>query len=266
MNKAYTYKLVWSTPYGNYFYYGVRSANKVPASEDLWKVYFTSSRIVPMFRSAFGDPEASITRQFDSTKEALDWETKVLTKLRASAHSQYVNQHNGGPDFGNFGGPGRKHTLESREKMSMQRKGRGTMLGKRHSAETIERMSKSAMGQVVSPETRRKLSLIGLSPDNPSRGVPRTTEIRDKISKSKRGVNHPRYSGDYVTPWGVFSSPLEMSLEVVEGRDTLIRWCRDAEKAVNHQSLGKSHYLRSLKECPIGKTYRALGFYFIPKG
>ncbi|MFA6198816.1 MAG: hypothetical protein WC679_00165 [Bacteroidales bacterium] len=63
--KPYTYLIGWSTM--NKFYYGVQY-NKKANPDDLWKSYFTSSKIVQQFRKEFGEPDIIQFRKVFETK------------------------------------------------------------------------------------------------------------------------------------------------------------------------------------------------------
>lgn len=79
--KPYTYIVIHRQ--SGYFYYGVRLANKLPAVEDLGKVYFTSSRTVKTIISAEG-PDAFdwvVRKEFDTQNDAVLWEYKVIRRM-----------------------------------------------------------------------------------------------------------------------------------------------------------------------------------------
>jgi len=96
---------------------------------------------------------------------------------------------------------GRNHTEASKAKISEARKaGRNNMLGRKHSAESRARISAANLGRPhphkghkISPETRLKISqgqprtqLFGA--DNPFFGKTHTDDVRERISKARRGV------------------------------------------------------------------------------
>ena len=77
---------------------------------------------------------------------------------------------------------GRKHSEESRRKMSRSRKGKSSgMLGKKHSEESKCRMSKAHKGKKHSEETRQKM-----------RGKEHSEETKNKIREFRRGKKHSK--------------------------------------------------------------------------
>ncbi len=91
----FTYLIGWSAY--NKWYYGVRYA-KGCSPKDLWKTYFTSSRVVKQFRKDFGEPDViQIRKTFTSKKSATMHEYKVLNRLDASNNTKFLNKCNGVP-------------------------------------------------------------------------------------------------------------------------------------------------------------------------
>ena len=93
---------------------------------------------------------------------------------------------------------GRTHSEESKKKISDANKGRpSAWLGKKHSPETIQKMSESATGKKHSPETKEKLRLISTgkkhSPETIEKrrqkliGRKYSAEHRKNISESLKG-------------------------------------------------------------------------------
>lgn len=75
------------------------------------------------------------------------------------------------------------------------------------------------------------------------------------------GEQSSRFIGYYHTPWGIFpSSSMAQKNHEYMLSATIHRWCKQCDKEI--KTLGRSKYLRELKENPIGKTYRAIGFWF----
>lgn len=79
--KPYTYIAIHKCT--GYFYYGVRLANKLNATDDLGKVYFTSSNTVKAIVNAEGADSFLwiVRREFDCANEAALWEYKVIRRL-----------------------------------------------------------------------------------------------------------------------------------------------------------------------------------------
>lgn len=90
MNIPYTYLIGWSKL--NKWYYGVRYSKKCNPT-DLWKTYFTSSKVVRNFRCINGDPDVvQIRKVFSSGKQAKCWEDKVLSRLKVTYSEKWLNQ------------------------------------------------------------------------------------------------------------------------------------------------------------------------------
>lgn len=127
----YTYLIGWSQP--KKFYYGVRFSAKAQVS-DLWKTYFTSSKKVSKFREENGEPNIiQIRKIFQTKQKALDWEAKVLRRMRVHQKDEWLNitsipEH----WFRNMSEPsnkGKKISEAQKEKISKTRISRG--LGKK---------------------------------------------------------------------------------------------------------------------------------------
>ena len=97
-NIPYTYLIGWSKL--NIWYYGVRYAENCHPDE-FWKDngYKTSSGYVEEFVKLHGDPDIIEIRKVftcdDRNNKSVLWERRVLTKLNAASHPNYLNKHNG---------------------------------------------------------------------------------------------------------------------------------------------------------------------------
>jgi hypothetical protein len=88
--QPFTYKLAW-TDLGVY-YYGVRYAQGCTPA-DLWTTYFTSSQVVAELRETYGDPDViEIRRVFEDSDSAIDWEHKVLRRLKVMEKDNWLNR------------------------------------------------------------------------------------------------------------------------------------------------------------------------------
>jgi len=95
-NIPYTYRLIWTKTGAKY--YGVRfSATCNP--EDLWVTYFTSSKYVKEYVEQYGEPDIKEIRKTfigqNRVAEARNWEHKVLTRLKATTRTDYLNRSDG---------------------------------------------------------------------------------------------------------------------------------------------------------------------------
>jgi hypothetical protein len=108
--KPYTYMIGWSIH--EIYYYGVRYTKNCNPN-DLWKTYFTSSKYVKEFRKLHGEPDIiKIRKTFENGEKALLWEQKVLKKLRIKTNNKWLNVAIGKPTM-----LGKKHSEETKEKM-----------------------------------------------------------------------------------------------------------------------------------------------------
>lgn len=86
----YTYLIGWSKL--NLFYYGVRISKKSKL-DDLFKVYFTSSKYVHEIYSKNGMPDViEIRKIFNDKYQALKWEHKVLRRMKVIINEKFINK------------------------------------------------------------------------------------------------------------------------------------------------------------------------------
>jgi hypothetical protein len=140
--KPFTYYL-YHKPTG-LKYYGVRHTKTANPSE-LWTTYFSSSTKVKELISQFGTEsfEFQIRKVFGTSKEALLWEHKFLTKINAANNKQWINRHNGGSKFR----APVSHTEKTKNKIKRK------LTGITRSAKTKDRMAESAKNR---EEKKRK--------------------------------------------------------------------------------------------------------------
>ena len=87
--KPYTYRIGWSEL--GLYYYGVRTANRLPPEDDLWTEYFTSSPNVEVVREHHGEPDIiEVRRTFDLKRRAQYWESEVIRRI-AYYNPSYLN-------------------------------------------------------------------------------------------------------------------------------------------------------------------------------
>ena len=164
--QPYTYLIAWTDH--NVFYYGVRYNRKIRGKtpeQDLWNDYFTSSKYVKEFREEHGDPDRiEVRKVFKSSKQAIEWETKFLKRVRVIEKDNWLNQSYTDGRWCNSG-----HSVETRRKLSEAAKGKKiseetrrklseASKDKKHSEETRRKMSEAAKGRKHNEETRRKIS------------------------------------------------------------------------------------------------------------
>jgi group I intron endonuclease len=183
--QPYTYYL-YHKPTGKH-YYGVRTAKDCHPDE-LWKTYFSTSKIVKSLREQHGDDsfEYEVRKLFETSEDALSWETKFLTRIDAASKDEWLNRHNGGKNFCTTGIPswivGKTHSERTRKKISEKRKSyvgeKHPMYGKTHSEESKQKMA-------INREKK-------LGKDNHFYGKQHSAELKKYISELNKGRPSPR--------------------------------------------------------------------------
>lgn len=120
----YTYLIGWT--HLQKFYYGVRFSDSAHVT-DLWKVYFTSSKHVKRFRADNGEPDViQIRRVFKTKQAAIDWESKVLRRLKVRENTRWLNiaaiSAHWNRSVGSPSNKGKPMSAEQRQKISSTRK------------------------------------------------------------------------------------------------------------------------------------------------
>lgn len=183
--QPYTYYL-FHKPTGKH-YYGVRTAKNCHPDE-LWKTYFSTSKIVKLLREQYGDDsfEYEVRKLFETPKDALEWETKFLTRIDAATKDDWLNQHNGGGKFTTAGKgswiTGKTHNEKTRRKISEKRKPyvgeKHPMYGRNHSEESKRKMAENR--PIITGEA------------NPFYGKRHSDELKKIISEKNKGNPSPR--------------------------------------------------------------------------
>jgi ribosomal protein S27AE len=181
--KPYTY-LIKHKPTG-LVYYGVRTANKVDAENDLWKEYFTSSKKIHALIEETGTEsfEIEVRREFDSIEAASAWEVQVLKRCKVLEDLRWINANVAGYIFA---------TEEIRAKISAFHK------GKPKSEEHKQKISEANKGKEKRPlteEEKETLSQIMKGEGNPMFGKKHSSETLAKISAARKGQpGHPAWN------------------------------------------------------------------------
>lgn len=170
----------------NKYYYGVRY-RKGCHPKDLWIKYFTSSKKVKGLIKKYGKKSFifEIRKTFKTQQQALNWEHKVLKKMKVIHRNDFLNQTDNkcfDPILisknmktkkgikNNF--YGKTHSKETRKKISLAN------LGKKHTKESIEKMRLASLGKNNAMYGKRgKLS--------PRYGKKHIKKIREKIRLAK---------------------------------------------------------------------------------
>jgi hypothetical protein len=258
----YTYLI--SFPLIQKIYYGVKYARHC-TPEELGVTYFSSSKIVRRHIKQQGlqNTNFEVRRIFNDIEQAKQWETKVLQKFDARNDKRFLNKHNNasfypvdnrGSKNPMYGLPGtmlgKKHSPESIEKNRLANTGeKNGFYGKRHSSKTLKQLSEKFKG--VSKN---------IAEENPFYGEHHTYDTRNRISETQKKKVDARHTGTYHTPHGVFSTRREAELPNLNCK-TLERWCKESDRKITQQMMIRSKYLT---QHHIGKTFKELGFYFAP--
>lgn len=189
----YTYLIGWSIL--DKWYYGVRYSKKANPN-DLWKTYFTSSKVVKEFIKEAGNPDIiQIRKIFNCHIKAKNHEDKVLRRLKVNKNDKWLNIKS--DSFKNLNvdsvrrltgldNPIHKYLSDENNRKSFSEKISKAVklsLGKSEKAKiarlfNIERLKTNNPGKNPSEETRRKLSAIR----------------KGKLKPEMCGVNNPLYN------------------------------------------------------------------------
>jgi len=187
----YTYLIGWS--HHNMWYYGVRYSKKC-SPDDLWTKYFTSSKHVKSFRKQNGEPDVvQIRKTFSKVEDAQLWEHKVLRRIKAVMRKDFLNKTDN-KSFGDVSGENnpmfnRKHTEDTRLKLSLAKKGKSSPRLNNAERELlglplIKGRSKGSNNRNPYPITDKVLERIKNRQPNPNfvNNKPHTQETKNKLS------------------------------------------------------------------------------------
>jgi len=165
------------------FYYGYRERNvyyNLSSSDDLGKLYFTSSRKVKQNFSQF---EWTILAEFFDKESAYWFEQELISENWSNP--LLINKHFSRPGSHAFKNNG--HSEKTKKKLSIILSGEGNgHYGKKHSPETLQKMSDKKKGtnnpsyqRPVSQETKEKLRQA-------STGAKFSEERKSKLSEKAK--------------------------------------------------------------------------------
>jgi hypothetical protein len=194
----------------NQYYYGVRWRNRLPAEQDFWIHYFTSSKKVADLRKQYGNSAFlfEIRREFDTTEAAMIWEEKVLIKMKVLQDSKWLNGNIRGSNFRRTGPvsditrhrmsvakSNRIVTPKTCAKISQSKAGsvpwnKNKVGVQTHSTETIEKIREASKNQKWTDDRCEKISAA--KKGKPSKlkgrpGNPQTSESKQKLSLARAG-------------------------------------------------------------------------------
>jgi hypothetical protein len=181
MSQPYTYLIGWSKL--GYWYYGSQYGKKA-TPKNLWKCYFTSSKLVKLMRFWHGEPDVvQIRRIFKTPAETLIWEAKVLRRMKVLQSDFWLNRNIGGEDFCLTG-----HSTETRQKQSR------AALGKKKSIEHIQKMIKYRTGRKLGPCSEERKQKIGKANRGRKRPDSRIRHSKAVAAYFLNGDRHSSYS------------------------------------------------------------------------
>ena len=234
-------------------YYGTRTSKGITPKEDLGTKYISSSLDKNFISEQREHPENfkyKVIRQFKDRVSATEFEIFLHTKYDVKTNPKFYNRANQtstGFDF-TF----KSHSTKSLQKISKSSKGRIV------TKETRLKISKANTGNIMSIETRDKMSIA-------KKNI--SIETRDKMSNSQsgHGNNKNKGKGWYILHDQKFESSYELSEHINVDQCTILNWCKKYnDKKIHIISYSKIPFLQSLgsKEQIVGKTYNEIGFNF----
>lgn len=174
--QPFTYLIGWSKL--DRWYYGVRT-KKGCSPSDLWTKYFTSSKVVDVYREYNGEPDViEVRRVFDNADIACTWEEIVLRRVGVMSDPRWLNLAINGR-INNFG---RKHSASTLLKMSAWQKGRKW----KHPMpeETRLKISEAQKGKKLTEQDKQNKSEASF------RRWARTIDRRVKKAREQRQCQH----------------------------------------------------------------------------
>lgn len=153
----YTYLIGWSRL--NKWYYGVETGNKKKTANpsNLWNTYFTSSECVTKFRELNGEPDIiEIRKTFIMPEKALEWEDKVIRRMKMVYSEKFLNLGTAGKSFNTLNrvpwNKGKPWSEEIKKKISLALKGKPIL------EKTKRKISKTLMNRQFTDEHRKRIS------------------------------------------------------------------------------------------------------------
>lgn len=183
--KPFTYHL-YHKPTDQH-YYGVRY-KKDCSPEELWTTYFSSSPLVHQLIEQYGKESfvPSVRRIFETSAEAVAWETKFLSKIDAQHNNKWLNRHNGKTKFiGPY-----THSKQSKAKIGSKIKGikRSEETKAKIRSKAKEREAKRrAEGWTMPKDAIEKAIATRQSLIESGKINPYSAERNKKIANAKRG-------------------------------------------------------------------------------
>lgn len=171
----YVYLIGWSDL--NIWYYGSEYSNKrkIANPKNLWTIYFTSSKVVKEFRNNHGEPDViQIRRIFKSRDECVEWEHKVLRRMKVIKSDRWLNKTDNKAIC---------NSEEHYKRLAEWERGRP----KNRTPEGIESHRKAMTNRTVSDETRKTLSIIRKNYRHPQKTKDKMSATHKELYKTKPG-------------------------------------------------------------------------------
>jgi len=163
ITKPFTY-LLYHIPSGKW-YYGVKYAVGCNPT-DLWTTYFSSSEPVKALIEEYGKDsfKVEVRRTFNTTEEALYWESRVLCRMKVVTNPMCLNRSIGG----GTGFYSNERSAETRQKISDGVK----KFNKLNPSKVSRARTKGAktFWKNMSPETREQILRQRRNQKNPMKG------------------------------------------------------------------------------------------------
>lgn len=140
----------------------------------------------------------------------------------------------------------------------------------------INKIAKANKGRKHTEETKKKMSIAHSGENNPLYGKKHTIEMKLKISIGRTGIKTGPLSditkkkirefhskGIYKTPYGDFTGAYMAARALNKNYTAIYEWCLNNNKKINKYHVAKSKNIFSIND--IGKTFKEFGFSFEPK-
>lgn len=157
-------------------YYGIKFSKDADPAQ-LWTTYFTSSKEVRAKVAKYGADAftAEVRKVFETAEQAINWESRFLTRINAALREDWMNKSNGYLCMGSIN-KGKKKTAEHWENWKMVRKGHTV------SEETKKKIGDANRGrkQTAEANEKRRLASTGFKHDDATK-----ERIREAASKRR---------------------------------------------------------------------------------
>jgi len=194
------------------------------------KYFSSSSRVKNLLKhhKAIFEPR----KTFYSVNDCRSYETRFLVRVNARKNKKLLNTHNNE----------RQKYMDNAGCKNPAFGKPGTMLGRKHSEQTLKKMSEVKIGRTWNT------------------GKHNTEESKQKCRESQLGAKSHWFKGYYHTPVGRFESK-RLAANAMGG--VCVRgWCKQPDRIISAKNIAKSSWLQPHH---LGLTFRQLGFWFEPK-